>query len=208
MRRLKFTPQMRPAPRSKRSVLNGIRISADQPSASRLRRHRPHGVPAGVDVAPFVGDLRVGLRADRRWWRTRSRCGDRRTCRACTSKRVLLAGREVLADVVDDQRRRRRVVAADDADVERVAIEGEAHRRCARSRAAPSCGSAWTKSVAGVARRHDLLVERAVERDGCPWSTTVTTRSRQVRHRRSLLKPHPTSSTRGSARMRGICRAQ
>ena len=36
MRRLKLTPQMWSAPRSKRSVLNGIRSSADQPSAPHL----------------------------------------------------------------------------------------------------------------------------------------------------------------------------
>ena len=36
MRRLKLTPHSRFGPRSKRSVLNGIRISADQPDASRL----------------------------------------------------------------------------------------------------------------------------------------------------------------------------
>jgi hypothetical protein len=93
------------------------------PRLASRRRHGPDRVPIRVDVAPFVGDLRVGFRADG--------VDREHEAVAAIGKRiedqleaVLLAGSEVLADVVDDQRRRRRVVA-DDADVECVGVVGE-----------------------------------------------------------------------------------
>src|SRR6185436_17885300 len=69
------------------------------------RRHGPHRVPAGVDVAPIVGNLRV---------RSLARHGDDADLALAAIGQVnedylhavLLAGGEVLADVVDDQRRR------------------------------------------------------------------------------------------------------
>ena len=68
-----------------------------------------------------------------------------------------------LPDVVDDQPRRRRV-AADDPDVEGVAIEGDAHLGLL------GCGFAFARlrldeAVSRCRRAPHLFVERAVERD-------------------------------------------
>ena len=75
---------------------------------------------------------------------------------------VLLAGREVLADVVDDQHRRRRVVA-DDADVERVAIVGDAHLG-ELGRRLPFVRLGLDEVVCRLRGAPRLFVERAVDR--------------------------------------------
>ena len=155
------------APDAVRAPLEAQRLERDAdlrrpPGRIPLRGHGPHRVPARVDVPPFVRDLRVRFGA--------RRIHDEDEPVAAIGERVedhleavLLAGREVLADVVDDERGRRRVVA-DDADVERVVVVGDAHvgqlgRRLPFMRLG-------LHEVAGRLRRAPhLFVERAVERD-------------------------------------------
>ena len=130
-----------------------------------LRRHGPHGIPARVDVAPFVGNLRVGLRAGRVGGKDEAVAAIRERVEQ-QFERILFAGREVLADVVDDQRRGHRVVAAD-ADVQRVAVEQEAHRR-ALGRGLPFVRLGLNEVGGGLRGDPRLVVEDAVERDRRP----------------------------------------
>ncbi len=102
-----------------------MRNSALQPSAVLPRRDPPHRVPVRVDVAAFVGDLRVGLRA----------FGIGRKHKAVAPiaerveqdfERVLIATGKVLADLVDDDAGGTLIEAAD-ADVEVILVEEDSH---------------------------------------------------------------------------------
>ncbi len=128
-------------------------------------RHRPHRIPAGVDVASLIGDLGVGLGPDG--------VGHEDEPVAAVGEgveneleRVLFARDEVLADVVDDQARRIAAVT-DDADVERVAIEGQAHFGALRRRL-----PFMRFCLEELRRRHGnpphLFVERSIQCDGRP----------------------------------------
>ena len=110
MRRLKFTPHEAIA-----AAFEAQRLERDaqlrRPAVGVARgRHGPHRVPTGVDVAPFVRDLRVRFRA--------GGVDDEDEAVPAIGKgvedhleAVLIAGGEVFADVVDDQAGRVRVVA-------------------------------------------------------------------------------------------------
>ena len=135
-------------------------------------RDRPHRVPAGVDVAPFVGNLRVGLRA--------GGVGHEDEAVAAIGEGVedhlegvLLAGDEILADVVDDHAGGIGVVA-DDADVERVAIEGEAHLGQLGG-GLPFVRLGLDESGRAAAVAPDLFVEGAVEHDRRQRTATAPT---------------------------------
>ena len=164
MRRLKLTPQMRPSPRSKRSVLNGIRSSADQPSAPTrvatvhtasqlVLTSRPSLAICASDLAPHG----VGRE-------TRTRCADPRTCRG--SPRT-----ESCSPAVKSLRMSLTISPASHRSRDR-------RRRCTARRGRTRCAlrslrwPARLRAVrparirsAGSPARHDLFVERAVERD-------------------------------------------
>ena len=97
------------------------------PAASRLVATVQTASQLRVDVAPFVRDLRIGLCA-------RGVDDEYETIPAIRKgvedhlEAVLIAGGEVLADVVNDQARRVGVVA-DDADIECVIVVHNAHFR-------------------------------------------------------------------------------
>ena len=131
------------APRSKRS-LERIRISASTPSRSR-RRHVPHRFPVGVDVAPLVGIC--GRLSPAVHHEHEPVAANRRTYRY--HSKLSAAGREVLADVVDDQRRRRGRGRRPDVS---ASYRRRCARRSARSRLPPAVSLA--KSPAGCAVRH------------------------------------------------------
>ena len=107
-------------------------------------------------------------------------------------ERVLLARREVLADVVDDRRlpersrQRTPMYSASASKAMRTSVGSVA--------GSPSCGSAWTKPVAGRSRAPDLLVERAVDLDrrarldGADDAPAVGAGWRRGLSRRGLLK--------------------
>ena len=125
----------------------------------------PYGIPARVHLAAFVGNLRVGFRAER--------VDGEDVAIAPIGEgvedhleAVLLAGREILSNVVDDDAARRGI-AAEHADVERVAVEGDAHFGRFGGRLA-----LMRLGLHEVGGRHadppNLLVERAVERHGGP----------------------------------------
>ena len=155
-------PQLLPSPASKRSVLNGMRNSAVHPSAV-LRASTHHTASQlGLTSRPFVGDLRVGLRA--------LRVGREDEAVAAIGKRieqhlerVLIAAGEVLADLVDDDAGGIGV-AAERADVEIVGVVGDAHFGDLGGRLA--FVRIGLDEVRGRHRaRPDLFVERAVDHD-------------------------------------------
>ena len=162
IRRLKFTPHTRSLPRSKRSVLNGIRISADQPPASR-RVATVH--TASQLVLTSRPSLAICVSAFAPAALVTNTNPLRRSAKVSriTSKVSCSPAAKILADVVDDDAGGIGVVA-DDADVERVAIEGEADfGQLGRRLSFVRLG--LEESAAGRRGRHTVFVERAVERD-------------------------------------------
>ena len=125
-------------------------------------RHGPDRVPARVDVASLVRDLRVRLRAqgvdDEHEPVAAIREGIEDHFEA-----VLLASHEILPDVVHDHARRVRVVARD-ADVDRVAVEDDADfGRFAGG--LPFVRLGLNESVGRLGEPPRLFVERAVDDD-------------------------------------------
>ncbi len=133
------------------------------PALGRGRRgHPPHGVPVRVDVATFVGNLRVGAGA----------AGVGREDEAVTAigegveqhlEGVLLGAGEVLADVVDDDGGGIGITAPR-ADVEELVVEGDIDFG-GLGRRKPFARIRLDERVGRRGRLPHRVVENAVHRD-------------------------------------------